>query len=886
MTKSASWLCISALLGAALLSGAVNERRLSHWAWQPLQEIEGSSVRNLDSFIEEKLNKNGLKGSREADRRTLIRRLTHDLHGLPPTPDEVDVFLADNTTDAYEKLVDRLLDHPRFGERMAQHWLDLAHYADTHGFERDKRRPNAWRYRDYVIKSFNEDKPYLRFLKEQIAGDVIWPENADANVATGFLAAGPWDFVGQVETKSPVLRRSARALDLDDMATQVFTSTQAVTLNCARCHDHKLDPISQEEYFRVSAVFAGNKRDDRTISEAGLKAYEKEKQRLTKELDNAQHELVQSLGDGLGLADIVGGGNGTGNGAKGRGLDPRSAKVQTRYFGALGNVVVNKFNPSSFDFVDGVFIADGKGGSAKIPISSTGLSVTGLPKTSGNAWDMIRNGPVASQHSTKLGGIDFKDANQSLLGIHANAGITFSLDAFRKALGQAELRFTTQVGYFGAGGNFRASAWVVLDGEIEESFKNITRADGLQAIDLAISADSQFLTLISTDGENGYSMDQVGFGNPVISPASPKNTKPQELARIEELRDSVRKIRGQLEDLGTPPKFYGVVKAKAMETIRIHERGEPESPVGDPLAPGALSALQMLDPKLTDVTATETDRRLALANWITHKDNPLTYRVIANRIWQWTFGNGLVTTPSDFGFGGDRPSHPELLDWLAHRLKQSNGSLKSLIREIVQSKTYRQHSIFSDQNPGVRKDTPNRLLWRQNPRRMDAETIRDSVLLVSGKLNDQTGGPGFEDFAYKEAYAPEYNYITADSPKLWRRSIYRFVVRTTPNRFMTTLDCPDPANFTPKRLNTTTPLQSLALYNNDFMLRQARYLAERIEQSAGPKPETQVDQAFRLAFNRLPNPDENKLSKTVVEKDGLFVLCRSLLNANEFVYFD
>ena len=689
-----------------------------------------------------------------------------------------------------------------------------------------------------------------------------------------------------METKSPVLRRSARALDLDDMATQVFTSTQAVTLNCARCHDHKLDPISQEEYFRVSAVFAGNKRDDRTISEAGLKAYEKEKQRLTKELDDAQHELVQSLGNGLGLADIVGGGNGTGNGTKGHGLDPRSAKVQTRYFGALGNVVTNKFNPSPFDFVDGVFIADGKGGSAKIPVSSTGLSVTGLPKTSGKAWDMIRNGPVASQHSTKLGGIDFKDANQSLLGIHANAGITFYLDAFRKALGQAELRFTAQVGYFGAGGNFRASAWVVIDGKIEESFKKITRADGLQAIDLAISADSQFLTLISTDGENGYSMDQVGFGNPMISPASPKEAKPEELARIEELRDSVRKLRKQLEDLGTPPKFYGVVKTKTMETIRIHERGEPESPVGEPLAPGALSALQMLNPNLTDITAPETDRRLALANWITHEDNPLTYRVIANRLWQWTFGNGLVSTPSDFGFGGDRPSHPELLDWLAIGLKQNNGSLKALLKEILQSKTYRQQSIFSDQNPGVRKDTANRLLWRQNPRRMDAETIRDSVLLVSGKLNNQRGGPGFEDFAYKQAYAPEYNYITADSPKLWRRSIYRFVVRSTPNRFMTTLDCPDPANFTPKRLNTTTPLQSLALFNNDFMLRQARYLGERIERSAGPNLDEQVEMAFRLAFNRSAKLEESQISEAVIEKDGLFALCRTLLNANEFVYLD
>ena len=307
--KRVSWLCISALLAGALLTGAVNERRLSHWAWQPLQVVERSDGRSLDSFILDKLKNSGLKISPEADRRTLIRRLTHDLHGLPPSPEEVDSFLADKDSDAYGKLVDRLLDHPRFGERMAQHWLDLAHYADTHGFERDKRRPNAWRYRDYVIKSFNEDKPYLRFLKEQIAGDVIWPEDEDANVAIGFLAAGPWDFVGQVETKSPVLRRSARALDLDDMATQVFTSTQAVTLNCARCHDHKLDPISQEEYFRVSAVFAGNKRDDRTISEAGLKAYEKEKQRLTKELDDAQFELAQSLGNGLGLADIVGGGN-------------------------------------------------------------------------------------------------------------------------------------------------------------------------------------------------------------------------------------------------------------------------------------------------------------------------------------------------------------------------------------------------------------------------------------------------------------------------------------------------------------------------------------------------------------------------------------------------
>ena len=231
----------------------------------------------LDSFILAKLSENDLKPSPEADRRTLIRRLYFDLIGLPPSPEDVAAFLADQSPDAYEKLVDELLDSPRFGERWARHWLDIAHYADTHGFERDKRRDNAWWYRDYVIDAFNSDKPYDRFLREQIAGDVLWPDDADAVVATGFLAAGPFDFVGQVETKSDVLRRSARALDLDDMTTQVMTAATAITINCARCHDHKLDPISQEEYYQLTAVFAGIKRDERDISEADRARYVAEK---------------------------------------------------------------------------------------------------------------------------------------------------------------------------------------------------------------------------------------------------------------------------------------------------------------------------------------------------------------------------------------------------------------------------------------------------------------------------------------------------------------------------------------------------------------------------------------------------------------------------------
>ncbi|MCA8995150.1 MAG: DUF1553 domain-containing protein, partial [Planctomycetaceae bacterium] len=284
------------------------------------------------------------------------------------------------------------------------------------------------------------------------------------------------------------------------------------------------------------------------------------------------------------------------------------------------------------------------------------------------------------------------------------------------------------------------------------------------------------------------------------------------------------------------------------------------------------------------------ERRAALARWITHPDNPLVRRVIVNRLWQWHFGTGLVDTPSDFGYGGGRPSHPELLDWLADELARRNWSLKAMHRLIVTSDTYKQVSTVGEPRAlkvdPTKIDADNRLLWRQNPRRIEAEAIRDSVLSVSGKLNPERGGPGFEDFEYQDAYAPIYTYITADEPELWRRSIYRYRVRTTPDRFLTTFDCPDPANLTPQRLTTTTPLQSLALYNNDFMLRQARYFAERLEREVGNDSNAQVQRAFELAFGRHPTPQETSLSTDFVDKQGLFTFCRSLFNANEFLYVD
>ena len=897
----------------------------SWWAYQPLKVArlsESSSTQTpgsesqaatIDEFVRSKLVKHNLKMSPPTDRRTLIRRLSFDLHGLPPTPEAVDAFVNDADLQAYEKLVDRILESPDYGERFARHWLDIAHYADTHGFERDKRRNNAWRYRDYVIRALNEDKPYDRFLQEQIAGDVLWPDDEQAVIATGFLAAGPWDFVGQVETRSPVLRRSARSLDLDDMATQVMTATMAMTVNCARCHDHKLDPISQREYYQLRAVFAGVKREDRVVSDTALNQYKTRTQELAARRNKLDFEKGRLEGEGLNLADIVGGGNGLGTGTYRNAIDPRNAKVQTRNFGNLGNVVTNRFSPSVFEFVDGVFIPDGDNGKAAIPVSSTSVTVTGLPKTSGKAWDMIRNGPVASQHSSELDGINFTKDGHSLLGLHANAGITFDVAAVGWALlpvprenetdksARPTLRFTAKVGYFGAVGNNFADALVFVDGRKVAEFRKLRRADGLQRIDVELPTSARFLTLVSTDGGNGLGMDQIGFGDPKVKLSTPPTLTDEARKRLAEIKAQGERIEKDLETLGPPPRFYGVVAGKTIPAVRLLTRGSPESPTGDSLTPGAFSALALLDSGLGTLDTREGERRAALAHWITHPNNPLVRRVIVNRLWQWHFGTGLVDTPSDFGYGGGRPSHPELLDWLAAELVRQNWSLKAMHRLILTSETYKQASVVDfARNPDTRNsgeshygsiepqeiDADNRLLWRQNPWRIEAEAIRDSVLFVSGKLNPTRGGPGFEDFKYQDAYAPIYTYVTADEPALWRRSIYRYIVRTTPDRFLTTLDCPDPANLTPKRLTTTTPLQSLALYNNDFMLRQARYLAERLGNEAGNDANAQVRRAFALAFGRHPSADETRLATDFVKKQGLFALCRSLFNSNEFVYVD
>jgi hypothetical protein len=853
---------------------ALTDKRLQHWSVQPIKVASALAeslglkpeLLSIDTFIEAKLRKNGLTPSPAADARTLKRRLHFDLLGLPPSDVSDKSDLSDQ---AYESLVDSLLASPHFGERQARHWLDIVHYADTHGFERDQLRPNAWRYRDYVIDSFNADKPYDLFIKEQIAGDALNQESGIKTLESlGFLSAGPFDFVGQVETKSPMLNRAARALDLDDMVTQTLTATMGITINCARCHDHKLDPITQEEYYRLWAVFAGVKRGDRELDPIESKRLATEKARLNKELAQTRTQIAKLAGEGFELAKLI---------PEASGIDIRNGSITKDKLGYFRDIQTNRLQKvENVPGVKWVFVPDGKG-SVTVDFKT---EVKGIPATSGHFWDTIANHPINAQRSTKLGDTDFATKGHSMLAMHANSGITFDLAKLREQSGLKAMRLTGLVG-FGASKEAAASKadfTVFVDAELK--FQKLKlRKDETAALDLEVPAKAKTLTLIATDGGDGIGSDLLFIGDPKLMPEIAETRLTEaDAAQLKQLRTEAQKLEKALQAIPEPEKVYAVVSSEKPPVIKVQRRGNPEDEAQE-VTPGAFSWVKHTSAAFGDQSTPEGQRRLALANWITHPENPLTARVIVNRLWHHHFGQGLVNTPSDFGIGGNPPSHPELLDFLARELMTHRWSLKHVHKLIVMSKAYRRTS-FPTRSPRTNElensfyvDSSNRLLSHQNPRRLDAETLRDTVLAVSGKLNLARGGPGYRDFNYTEAYAPIYDYITPDRPELWRRSIYRFIVRTTPHQFMTTLDCPDPANFTPARAQTTTALQALTLSNNEFMLQQARHLAERAK-----TPE----RAFQLCFQRDATPDELAAAKQI----DLFSLCRMLLNANEFVYVD
>jgi Protein of unknown function (DUF1549)/Protein of unknown function (DUF1553) len=808
------------------------------WSFQPIVQPPAPSISDrtrchtaIDAFIEAKLEANGLAIGPEADRRTLLRRLKFDLHGLPPTPEELDEFTKDQGPDAYERLVDRLLDSPRYGERWARHWLDVVRFAESKGYERDRIRENAWRYRDWVIRAFNDDKPYREFVREQLAGDAVHPDDASGAVPTGFLVTGPNNDVGN-QSQLELLRE--RADELDEIVQNVSSVFLGLTVGCARCHDHKFDPIPTLDYYRFAAAFSGVKFGDRPLI-AGDEA-----NRLTTRIanwDSRLKEINQQLSNIRQDLDALGGLE-----LNVRRNEERFEPVEAQFIRLTVNATKDGTEPCIDEIeIYGADVPEGSDADRNYALTSHGSKAS--------ASSLLPGFPIHQVH-------------------HLNDGQTGNDHSWIS--------------------NEQGAGWAQI--ELPEP-KKIAR------VVWGRDREGKFTDRLASDYRLEYSLDGKSFSAlPTRKDLpSPEPEKAAKIAALKNERKALQEEKTGIEDeraiVDKLPKAWAALST-APVPLKVLKRGDVQLP-GEDAPPGALSAIRIAN----DTPHSDPDpiQRLKLANWIVDPNNPLSWRVIVNRVWHYHFGAGLVTTPSDFGTAGARPTHPELLDWLADEFRRSGGKFKSLHRMIVRSGVYRQAgyggdegvtvSLKENQAHAVTIDADNRLLWRPNRRRLDAETLRDSILFTSGSLDLAEAGPSYRPFKYIEGNIPVYEPVP-ESPALWRRTVYRHVIRTHRQPFLDTFDCPDPSVMTSVRTQTTTPLQALSLLNNPFVIDQSRRFAERIAREAGPDVAEQVRLAFRRALLKGVEESEIEALADYVRQHGLDGLCRVLFNTNEFLYVD
>ena len=862
------------------------------WSYRPLQrpslpltaKAAASWANNpIDLFIAAQLRTRKLTAAPAADRRTLLRRLYYDLTGLPPSPDQVQQFLASTDPLAYEKQVDQLLASPRYGERWGRHWLDVVKYGDTCGYDKDKLRLNAWPYRDYVIRSFNSDKPYWRFVQEQLAGDALFPNTPDGILGLGFIAAGPWDFIGHVEVpESKIDGKVARHLDRDDMVSNTFNTFISTTIQCARCHDHKFDPFTQSDYYSLQAVFAAVDRAERPYDTH--QKTQLQRQQLTtrlkqaeKQLEQHRQQLRQAGGEEMATnqAEIK----------RLEGLEKLQDKhpafgyhsATSKQRGTVKWVQVDLGKSSSIDEIvvhpchdnfDNIGAGFGFPVRFRIEISNDVKFETGVVLLADRTGSDFPNPGLTPFHVAKVG----------------KSGRYLRVTASQLALRSKDYIFA------------------IAEVEVLDADKrNLALRKAVTALD-SIQAPVRWAKKNLTDGIWPQAKDPTA-SKQLVNLRQQRELilnrihTPQSRERGKKLDATVAETRKQIDGLAAGQMVYAAsttfkVRGNFKPTegkprpIHLLARGNIRSPgkVAEPNVPALITATAgrfQLAAKHT-----ESDRRVALAKWITRQDHPLTWRSMANRLWLHHFGQGLVETPNDFGRMGQLPSHPALLDWLACELRSGDQSIKRLHRLIVTSTVYRQASHTNPQNVAI--DSNNRYLWRMNRRRLEAEEIRDSVLSVSSRLNLQMNGPGFYLFKLeKTAHSPHYEYHKYDpnDSRSHRRSVYRFIVRSQPDPFMTTLDCADSSQSTPQRMETLTSLQALSLMNNRFTLSMAQHFASRLQREEADL-DGQVRRAMTLITGRLPAPFEQRQLTDYAQQFGLDNLCRLLFNLSEFVYID
>jgi hypothetical protein len=750
---------------------------------------EGAS-NPIDAFILKKLSANNLEPAPVADRRTLLRRLSFDLTGLPPDPDRMN--------ESYEDAVERLLRSPQYGERWGRYWLDVVRFGETDGGEHNFERFSAWRYRDYVIEAFNADKPYNQFIREQLAGDILHPGDPRMVAATGFLVAGPWDSVSAELNKDLAMKAAARQDELDDMLTTAFASFQGLTVNCARCHDHKFDPIPTRDYYRIAALFNGAGFGKREVATAAERAAREAAIAPIRAELNAVRAKIEAI-EG----------------------DVRSRLLIARY--------------SAFD-------AARARERKRIPINPLWNRNAFAPVVSKRFRLVVvsggREAPLVRRLDLLPGGTAARDWRGGEAA-SAERPVVLNLN-FDEPRTVSEIRWASEAPLKVY--RFESSAdgkhWVTVCSSLDHVAQN--------ELDLPDLPESELLAALTPELR-------------------------EERARLLASRASIQARFDAVPSLAA----IHAVNPHATTPAYVLERGSVQKR-GEEVSPGALGAIAQISCDLP-ASATDSERRLALADWIASPRNPLTARVIVNRIWYYHFGAGIVNTPSDFGFNGDRPSHPELLDYLANAFVENGWSVKWLHRLILSSRTYRQSAAFDPKAHAI--DAGNRLLWRMPLKRMDAETLRDSILFVSGSLNFEAGGPSFLLQKKGDRGSYIYSALDNDGPEVWRRAVYRFVVRGGDRIMLDSFDCPDPSVATPQRSLSNTPVQALTLMNNAFVLRQAGILAARAASGSDP-----VRRLSQLLFQRDPSEAEAASARRFLEKQPLDAYVRALLNSNEFVY--
>ena len=986
-----------------------------HWSHQPITRptVPAGAAHPIDAFIRDSLEQRKIAPNPPATSRVLLRRLYLDIVGLPPTPEQATAFSAayqKNPKTATEQLINELLDSPQYGERWARHWLDVVRFAESNGFEMNQERPNAWPYRDYVIQAFNNDVPYDRFVREQLAGDQL-----GSDAATGFLVAGSWD---QVKGQDPVLRANQRADELHDMVNTVGATFLGVTLGCARCHDHKFDPVPQTDYYRIRAMLEGVQHGERALTppDQDQRLIEVEKLKGSQAQIDAQLAAFQPIaqptrrlllddsappptkpGD-AGCIAIEQPTNGTlieytpgrelgqmsdpgdaarlpnlgfsyrywrsGNEAKPRDLFIWKPAITGRHrvwiswgawtshakdaryvFDADGDLKTTN-DQTEIASIDQSKFADGTPAVADEKRWS-GLRAASLQNFGPDSVVILREGNKPAPTVAEL--MVFEEVNEATKGgpqpsqPHLRSAVTHltnteifdptdakfirftirdctgaepcldELEVFTSGAAARNVALARQGARATSSGTYRDGALPIHqlahlnDGEFGNSkswiakghtgwaqieFPKVEKISRIQWGRDQSNGKKFFSDRVPTDYTIEASVDgqtwrllassadrlPTTYADRIRSIPTLNGVPSDQVAAVRKLSEKRSALQAEIAKLSEKPKAYAGKFEEPPETHRLY-RGDPLQP-REVIAPGTLTQIGPKHPLPTDVT--EPQRRLALAEWITAKDNPLTARVIVNRLWQYHFGRGIVDTPSDFGINGVKPTHPELLDWLASELIAHQWSLKHIQRLILTSGTFQQSSQIRPE--AARTDADARYLWRFPARRLEAEPLRDAILQVCGNLDLRMGGPGFNLFEPNENYVRVYKPKSEFEPDTFRRMIYQRKPRMQLDDTFGGFDCPDAGQIAPRRGRSTTSIQALSLLNSPFLLQQSQRLSDRLQREVGDTPDVQVKRAFALLFNREPTADELRDAGQLITQNGLVTFCRALLNSSEFLY--